>query len=103
MMRHPGKALALLMLVASLSACDKFKKAEPGADSSTASSAAATSGEAPPIAAASGAPPLAFNQCHSCHSTEPGKNGIGPTLHGIVGSKAAADKVNSIRVPESRT
>lgn len=30
-----------------------------------------------------------FAQCKICHSVEPGKNGLGPTLHGIVGSKAA--------------
>jgi cytochrome c len=30
-----------------------------------------------------------FNrQCRSCHSLEPGKNGIGPTLHGVLGRKA---------------
>jgi cytochrome c len=30
-----------------------------------------------------------FNtQCKACHSLEPGKNGIGPTLHGLFGRKA---------------
>jgi cytochrome c2 len=29
-------------------------------------------------------------QCRSCHPLEPGKNGIGPTLHGIFGRKAGA-------------
>lgn len=33
-------------------------------------------------------PPAAFSQCRACHSVEPGKNGVGPTLFGIVGSKA---------------
>ena len=33
-------------------------------------------------------PPAAFAQCKTCHSIEPGKNGVGPTLFGIVGSKA---------------
>ncbi|WP_404479708.1 c-type cytochrome [Novosphingobium sp. BL-52-GroH] len=32
--------------------------------------------------------PPAFAVCRSCHSTQPGQNGIGPTLAGIVGSKA---------------
>lgn len=35
------------------------------------------------------APPAAFAQCQSCHSPEPGKNGIGPSLAGIFGEKAA--------------
>jgi cytochrome c len=29
-----------------------------------------------------------FNQCKPCHSLEPGKNGVGPTLHGLLGRKA---------------
>ena len=33
--------------------------------------------------------PGAFAQCKACHSVEPGKNGIGPTLAGIFGDKAA--------------
>ena len=31
-----------------------------------------------------------FVQCKACHSTEPGRNGIGPSLAGIVGRKAAS-------------
>ncbi len=41
-----------------------------------------------PVAPAT--PPVAFMQCRSCHSIEPGKNGIGPSLHGVVGKKAAS-------------
>jgi cytochrome c2 len=29
-----------------------------------------------------------FEECASCHSTDQGKNGVGPSLHGIVGRKA---------------
>jgi cytochrome c len=29
-----------------------------------------------------------FNQCKPCHSLEPGKNGVGPSLHGLFGRKA---------------
>ena len=32
--------------------------------------------------------PAAFNQCRACHSTEPGVNGIGPSLAGTYGTKA---------------
>ena len=33
-------------------------------------------------------PPPAFAQCRSCHSSEPGKHLIGPSLAGIYGTKA---------------
>lgn len=29
----------------------------------------------------------AFGKCKSCHSTEPGKHGVGPSLAGVVGRK----------------
>jgi cytochrome c len=29
-----------------------------------------------------------FEECIACHSVEPGSNGIGPTLHGVLGRKA---------------
>lgn len=29
-----------------------------------------------------------FNQCAACHSMAKGKNGLGPSLHGVVGRKA---------------
>ncbi len=58
---------------------------------------AATPEPTPSVAAGTGggtgagpvdpAPP-AFAVCRSCHSTQPGQNGIGPTLAGIAGSKA---------------
>ncbi len=31
-----------------------------------------------------------FAQCRTCHSVDAGKNGLGPSLHGIVGRKAAS-------------
>lgn len=45
----------------------------------------------PPVAAgnASG-PPQGFLICSSCHAIEPGKNGIGPSLAGVFGRKAAS-------------
>lgn len=57
--------------------------------------AAAEAPEAPAVALASLKPDVAageaaFRQCASCHSVEAGKNGIGPSLHGIVGLKAGS-------------
>lgn len=43
----------------------------------------------PAAAAAPADPPQAFVQCSVCHSTKPDDNGIGPSLAGIYGTKAA--------------
>lgn len=32
--------------------------------------------------------PAAFAQCASCHSVEPGKHGVGPSLAGVYGTKS---------------
>lgn len=32
----------------------------------------------------------AFNKCAACHAVQPGQNKIGPTMHGVVGRKAAS-------------
>ena len=43
-----------------------------------------------PVASSAVAPtPTAFARCRSCHAVEPGVNGIGPSLHAIVGQHAA--------------
>lgn len=34
--------------------------------------------------------PAAFIQCAACHSVEPGRNGVGPSLAGVAGRKAAS-------------
>src|SRR5690606_20055079 len=44
--------------------------------------------EAAGASAATGEAPVAFTQCKACHSVEPGKHGIGPSLAGIYGTKA---------------
>ncbi|OCC24470.1 hypothetical protein MB02_06740 [Croceicoccus estronivorus] len=41
---------------------------------------------APKVAATQ--PPPAFAQCRSCHSVEPGRQMVGPSLAGIFGTKA---------------
>ena len=38
--------------------------------------------------AAADAKPAAYAQCAACHAVEPGKHGIGPSLHGVYGTKA---------------
>ena len=55
-----------------------------------------SAGQAPPApAAAAGGDPAAgrqvFRKCQACHSLEPGKNILGPSLAGIIGRKAGSE------------
>jgi len=62
------------------------------ADEKPQASAAApekTAAAAPAGDAANGA--KLFAQCKICHSVEPGKNGLGPSLHDVVGRKAGTE------------
>jgi len=34
---------------------------------------------------------VVYLQCKTCHSLEPGKNGVGPSLHGVFGRKAGTE------------
>ncbi len=72
-------AFSLLLLTACGGSQDNSQT--PDADKTTSSNPAATS------ARLAGAPP-GFATCRSCHSVEPGRNGIGPSLFGIVGTRA---------------
>ncbi|OJY69614.1 MAG: hypothetical protein BGP16_07585 [Sphingobium sp. 66-54] len=58
--------------------------AAPAKPEKTAAAAPAGDGDA-----ANGA--KLFAQCKICHSVEPGKNGLGPSLHDVVGRKAGTE------------
>lgn len=73
--------LAPLALLAACGGSDEGTQSEAPASAATPQAAATT-------AAAVDTAPSAFAICRSCHSVEAGRNGVGPTLHGIVGSKA---------------
>ena len=77
------RTIVAVMAMAGLAACDSSK--EPAADPGT--TPGATTAEQTPTTAG---PPVAFAQCISCHSVKPGVNGVGPSLHGMVGRKAAS-------------
>jgi cytochrome c2 len=114
-MRFASKS-AVLALAFALAACGGGAEdaAEPAAmDTPAATDTAAPTDAAPPTDAASPTPtdtatasptpaptataatttaavtePAAFAVCKACHSMEPGKHGIGPSLAGIWGEKA---------------
>ena len=71
-------------------AAEAEEAAEPEAEASPAPTPTPTpTASATPVAAAAPAKaPAAFTQCKVCHSVEPGKHGIGPSLAGIYGTKA---------------
>jgi cytochrome c2 len=58
-------------------------------DTATATASPSPTAAATPTTAAV-TEPAAFAVCKACHSVEPGKNGIGPSLAGIFGEKAGA-------------
>ena len=67
-------------------------------DQMAATPSSQTSGQGAPAPTATIAPvigdvttgKLVFRKCQACHSLEPGKNGLGPSLTGLVGNKAGS-------------
>lgn len=86
-MDRRATALAALALAASLAACGE-KRDDPAAKG-TATPSPVSAAPAPAASVMAG-PPVAFFQCRSCHAVDPGRHGIGPSLHGIMGAKAGA-------------
>ena len=80
-------------LVLALAACgqaaresdDPKPDATPGTQGERPAEAVAQASQA-----AAGEPPPAFVQCKICHTTEPGKHLIGPSLAGVYGKPAGA-------------
>jgi nitrite reductase (NO-forming) len=76
---------------------ESVKAAAMSHDRMAAAPAAQTSGQRASAPAAAVAPvsgdvaagKLVFRKCQACHSLEPGKNGLGPSLAGLVGKKAS--------------
>ncbi len=74
------RTIVAVIGIAVLAACGGSK--EPAADQGATQAAGSASDTA--------GPPVAFAQCISCHSVKVGLNGVGPSLHGVVGRKAAS-------------
>lgn len=72
------RTIVALLGMAGLTACGGAKEPAPQDSGAPAEVAAADTATPPP----------AFMQCVSCHSVKPGANGVGPSLHGVVGRKA---------------
>jgi nitrite reductase (NO-forming) len=61
--------------------------AAPPAQTSGQGASAPTAAVAP-VSGDVAAGKLVFRKCQACHSLEPGKNGLGPSLAGVIGKKA---------------
>ncbi len=81
-MRLTATTITAASLALALAGCGS-----PPEDKTASDSAAPATSAAP---AAADAKPAAFAQCAACHSVEPGKNGVGPSLAGVFGSKAGS-------------
>jgi cytochrome c len=66
-------AIAVLALTGCSKAPEQSETTTPAAQTETA---------------AVGGAPASFGQCAICHQVKPDANGLGPSLHGIVGRKA---------------
>lgn len=101
------RLVVMAAMAALLSGCGGASEPTPAQDQAAAPAApAAPSAPSAPAApvAAPGATATAvampagdatrgrsvFNQCRACHAVEPGRNGIGPSLAGVIGREAGA-------------
>lgn len=76
-------------LALALGGCSKGEEAGKTEGDALVEASPGAAGAAPAAAAASsGGAPASFAQCAACHSTVPGKHGIGPSLAGVYGTKA---------------
>ena len=91
------RALALCALTMTLGACggapDEAAPPPSSAPTAAATPAAPVVAPAPAVTLASLTGDVArgmaaFNQCRACHAPEPNRNGIGPSLAGVVGREA---------------
>jgi cytochrome c len=76
-MGKAARTVAILGLAFALAACGGDPQSKADGPAETAQVAG------PP-------PPAAFAQCLSCHTVEPGRNMIGPSLFGVLGKRAGS-------------
>lgn len=89
-MRISGRMALVSALALGLAACGSPSDEKAPADSAPAADSVPAASSSPSAAAtvAADGKPAAFAQCAACHSAEPGKHGIGPSLAGVYGTKA---------------
>lgn len=84
----------VLPLLAMLAACGSASDQSAASNTGTAPGSEEAAGQQtaqtvePAVNTAEPSRPAAFAQCATCHSVEPGKHGVGPSLANIMGTKA---------------
>ena len=73
---------------AAAAAAPKEAEKTAAAEAKEAPKAAAAEETPPPVKMASATVPSEFSRCRVCHSVEPGRHGVGPSLAGVFGAKA---------------
>ena len=76
--------------VPSATATDSPTPATPSPTPAASPTPTPTPSASPTTTAAAATKPAEFAQCQACHTTEAGKNGIGPTLAHVYGRKAGS-------------
>ena len=85
----------LMLLPVFIAACSASETGNENTASDNQASETAAPRESVTLASLTGnaaAGKAAFSQCSTCHVVQAGVNKIGPSLHGIVGRKAGAEK-----------
>lgn len=84
----PPVAVLALLVAACGGSQEPAAPAETTATAAPAEPAAAGSSPAAAVASAGQSAPAAFAQCKTCHAVEKGKHMIGPSLAGVMGTRA---------------
>jgi len=85
--RNMCATLAALVMI---SGCSGEPDTDAAADTAGQAPASSAPDPASGPAVAAGTPPAAFATCQSCHAVEPDEHGIGPSMFGVFGQKAAS-------------
>ncbi len=89
-MRLTTSSITMTALALAVAACGSPPEDKPADAANGTAALPADTATPPATAAVASTKPIAFAQCATCHSVDPNKHGVGPSLAGIHGSKAGS-------------